>query len=374
MDDGYSRRSFLGAGMTAAAAAAWDASLAAQEKTSQPSGTLPLTITAYPYERVRALQDGRVRVAGCQLTFEPDKISLMNQHIFNGPKTRDVSEVGLIPFLLAFCNGEFRDYQLLPVFPLKTFRHKSLFVHTDRGIRQPEDLRGRKVATVGYSSSSLTWIRGILQDEYGVKPEEIHWVVTSKDSGAAQTGKTSKWEKVLPANLKITKAPADKDESQLLLEGEVDAIFHPAEPQAYVERHPKVQRLFPDSRTVERDYYKKTGIFPIMHAVAIRRDLAKQEPWLANAVFEAFSKAKELDYEESRKLRWAYSSLPWYGQEFNETVELMGENFYSYGIKDNRKALESVCRYVFQQGLAKRQPTFGELFVKSTLEMTDVIS
>ena len=153
------------------------------------------------------------------MEFATSKIGELNQHVFSGPQTRDVTEVGLIPYLLAFCNDGFRDYLPLPIFVLKVFRHKSIFVHTDRGIDKPEDLRGRKVATVGYSSSGLTWVRGILQDEYGVSPEEIKWVVTEKDSAAGQTGGVSKWEKLLPPNISVEKAPAGKDESDLLLEG-----------------------------------------------------------------------------------------------------------------------------------------------------------
>lgn len=367
-----SRRSFLKSTTASAVSLPLMATaVSAQEHETSGSGDLPITIAGYPYERVRAIQDGRIGVAGCRVQFETSKIGELNQHVFNGARTREVTEVGLIPYLLAFCNDEFRDYVLLPLFVLKVFRHKSIFVHADKGIRKPEDLRGRKVATVGYSSSGLTWIRGVLNDEYGVAPEDIHWVVTSKDSGKEQTGGVSKWEKVLPKNLSVTRAPADKDESDLLLEGQVDAIFHPAEPRAYVERHPKVKRLFTDCRQVERAYFEKTGIFPIMHSVAIRRDLVEAQPWLSKAVFHAYCQAKQLDYEESRKIRWAYSSLPWYGQEFNETVEIMGRNFYSYGVEQNRKALGAVCRYVYQQGLAKRELNVEELFVESTLNLRD---
>lgn len=332
---------------------------------------LSLTLAGYPYERVKAIQHGQVGIEGCRVEFESSKIGELNRHVFDGPQTRDVSEVGLVPYLLAYCNDGFRDYLPLPIFVLKVFRHKSIFVHTDRGIEQPTDLRGRRVATVGYSSSGLTWVRGILEDEYGVSPQEIRWVVTAKDSAKQQTGGASKWEKLLPPELSIERAPAGKDESQLLLEGSVDAIFHPAEPRAYVERHPKVKRLFRNCQEVERAYFKKTNIFPIMHLVAIRRELTERHPWLAKAVFEAYCQSKQLDYEESRKIRWAYSSLPWYGHEFDETVDLMGPNFYSYGVPQNRKALETVFRYLHTQGLAKRELTVDELFVESTLTLDD---
>jgi 4,5-dihydroxyphthalate decarboxylase len=333
---------------------------------------IPLAIAGYPYDRVAAIQDGNVKVHGCDVRFEPSKIGELNRHVFSGPRTRHVTEVGLIPYLLAFCNGGFREYLPLPLFVLKVFRHKSIFIHADRGISEPKHLKGRRVASVGYSSSALTWIRGILHDEYGVSPEQIRWVVSAKDSAEGQTGGASKWEKLLPSNLSVEQAPAEKDDSELLLEGAVDAIFHPAEPRAFVERHPKVRRLFADCRTVERAYFKKTGIFPIMHLVAIRRDMVQEHPWLPEAVFAAYCQAKQQDYAESTRIRWAYSSLPWYGQEFNETVELMGANFYSYGIPQNRKALDTVFRYLHEQGLAQRKLTIGELFVESTLGLDDV--
>lgn len=367
-----SRRTFLQTGAAIAlGTAALSSKAKAQDGSNEKSEGIPITIAGYPYERVRAIEDGSVKIAGCNVTFESSSIGKMNQHVFSGPGTRDVTEVGLIPFLLAFCNGEFRDYEALPIFVLKVFRHKSIFIRTDRGITKPEDLRGRKVATVGYSSSGLTWIRGILKDEYGVSPEEIQWISTSKDSAATQTGGVSKWEKILPANVSITNAPIGRDESDLLLDGDVDAVFHPAEPQAYVDRHPLVDRLFCDHRKVEREYFAKTKIFPIMHLVAIRRELAEAKPWLRKAVFEAYSQAKQLDYAEMRRIRWAYSALPWYGQEFNETRELMGENFYSYGIKENRDALGAAFRYLHDQGLANRRLKIEELFHSSTLDLKD---
>ena len=250
----------------------------------------------------------------------------MNTDVFSGPQSREVTEIGLHPFMLAYANEGFRDYSLLPVFPLRVFRHRSIFIRTDRGIEKPEDLRGKRIATPGFSSTSLTWLRGILQHEYGVKPEDIQWVVSSKDSSAKAAGKVSKQESVVPKGLSVTQGPEGKDESDLLESGDVDALFHAAEPRAYVQGHPKVARLFGDYRKAERAYYAKTGIFPIMHAVAIRNDVASAHPWLPKAVFYAYSKAKKMMYGELKKLGWATISLPWVGQEIEETRKLMGDN------------------------------------------------
>jgi 4,5-dihydroxyphthalate decarboxylase len=176
-------------------------SLAADK--ANPSKKLPVTVSGYTYDRVTALADGAVSVDGCDVTFSEGKIGTMNTHIFNGPGTVDVTEVGLHPFMLAYANDRFRDYSLLPIFPLRVFRHKSVFIRNDRGISKPEDLKGKKIATPGYSSTSLTWIRGILEHEYGVKPTDVEWYVSRVDSAAATTGSPSKQENILPNNITI---------------------------------------------------------------------------------------------------------------------------------------------------------------------------
>ncbi len=256
----FSRRELLAAGLASSTAISTGSALGSQsdaDTAGQADSTnqMPIRLAGYPYARVQALRDALVSVNGCQVHFEESRIGELNQHVFSGPATRDVSEVGLIPFLLAFCNDDFRKYQLLPLFVLKVFRHKSIFVRADNGITEPQDLRGRRVATVGYSSSGLTWIRGLLQDEYGVKPEEIQWVVTPKDSASQQTGGASKWEKQLPASLQFEMAPDGMSDSELLLDGQVDAIFHPAEPRAFVQRNPRIRRLF------EGPSYGGTSVF-----------------------------------------------------------------------------------------------------------------
>ena len=286
---------------------------------SEAAAKLPITMAGYNTDRIRALMDGRVQVAGCDAKFQVAGIGDMNTHVFNGPRTREISEIGLTPFVLAYANDGFRAYTLIPVFPLRLFRHKSIFIRTGSGIKRPEDLKGRKVATAGYSSTSLTWLRGIVQHEHGVRPRDIQWVISTKDSSADAAGKVSKQEQVLPDGIPFTHGPAGMDESDLLVNGEVEALFHAAEPKAFMKGDPRIQRLFPDARAVERAYYAKTGIFPIMHAIAMRKDTIEENPWLPKAVFEAYSQSKKMTFEYMRKLGWALDSLPWFGQEFEET-------------------------------------------------------
>lgn len=363
----FIRTTALTAGAISTLAACSHVPVQAKEKSSR----LSLKSAGYRFSRFKALVDGQVKINGCEVQFEEMGIGDMNMNVFSGPGSLDFTEIGLHPFMLAYANEGFRDYTLLPVFPLRLFRHKSIFVRTDRGIRKPEDLKGKTIATPGYSSTSLTWIRGIMEEDYGVKPEDIKWISASKDSSAKVSGKVSKQEQVTPKGISIKAGPKGRDESDLLESGDVDALFHAVEPRAYIQGHPKVARLFPDYRAVERAYYSKTGIFPIMHAVAIKKDLLHQNPWLAKAVFDAYSQSKQIAYQYMAKLGWASDMLPWYGQEYEETRNLMGANFYSYGIKGNRKTLEALCRYSYQQGLSSRKLKLEELFDPLGLELSE---
>jgi 4,5-dihydroxyphthalate decarboxylase len=336
--------------------------LASQKELSITKPLLSIKVAGYDFKRLEALFDGRVKIKGCDATFQKVGIGDMNTDAFSGPQTYDVTEIGLHPFMLAYANDNFRDYTLLPIFPLRLFRHKSIFISTDSGIKVPKDLIGKTIATPGYSSTSLTWIRGILQDEYGITAQDVKWITSAKDSSADLAGKISKNEKIIPKGITITSGSKGKDESDLLISGEAEALFHAAEPKAYIEGNPRVTRLFPDYRKAEHAYYKKTGIFPIMHAVAIRTSLLKKHPWLAKAVFDAYSESKQLAYNYMTKQGWLNDMLPWYAQELTETRALMGKNFYSYGLEDNRKALETLFRYSHEQGLSNRELRVDDLF------------
>ena len=368
------RRVFVKNAIVSALLASSARGIGGTENTADKLKKLSLKMSGYELDRVSGLVDGRVNVAGCDASFEIAGIGDMNTDVVSGGQTRDVTEIGLHPYMLAYANEGFRDYSLIPVFPLRVFRHKSIFININSGIKKPEDLRGRKVATPGFSSTSLTWLRGIVQHEYGVRPEEIEWVVSTKDSSAGVAGKVSKQESMIPDGLKVTNGPEGKDESDLLVDGDVDALFHAAEPRAYVQGHPNVVRLFSDYRQTERDYFKKTGVFPIMHAVAIRNSLVDKHPWLPEAVFDAYSQAKQMMYTDLRKMGWATISLPWAAKELEETRALMGENFWPYGVEANRKALETLFQYSYEQGLSSKKLKIEDVFHPSTLNFADTTS
>ena len=377
---GTSRRDFVrGAAVAAGAAGVLSAcgespapsNAVAHGSTAEQTGGPPISIAGYRFPRVEALADGRGPVEGCAATFSEGKIGDLNTNTFSGSQAFDVTEIGLHPFMLAYANQGFRDYSLLPVFPLRIFRHKSVFIRNDRGINRPEDLNGKTIGTPGYSSTSLTWIRGMLEDEYRVASTDVTWMVAKKDSSAADAGKVSAQENVIPEGINLVEGPAGLDESDLLEAGEVDALFHAAQPRCFLEGHPQVRRLFPDPRSTEREYFAKTGIFPIMHAVAIKNSVADQHPGLVEAVFNAYSEAKALSFQEMFRTGWIFDSLPWYGQELEETRSLMGDNFYSYGIGPNRKTLETLFRYSHRQGLASRELNIEELFHPASLKLVE---
>lgn len=332
---------------------------------------LNLSVAGYPVNRLKPLIDGKVKIEGAQIEFTKGSIGDLNSSTFNGTQPYDITEIGLHPFMLAYANDNFRDYTLLPIFPVRIFRHKSVFIRNDRGINKPEDLIGKTIGTPGYSSTSLTWLRGIFKDEYGVNPKDINWVISNKDSSSDASGKISKQEQVNPDGVNISMGTPGLDESELLVSGEVDALFHAVEPKAYLDGNPLIVRLFPDSKRVEQSYYSKTGIFPIMHAVAVRKSLLEENPWLTEAIFKAYSESKKQDYIFMRKYGWVFDSLPWYGQELESTTKIMGNNFWPYGIDVNRKTLETLFRYSYEQELSSRELTIQELFHSSGLNLTE---
>jgi len=366
----FIKKSALGAGLLSSLGSL-ELFSQSQKLHSSMSDALHLKMAGYDYQRVSALFEKKVGIEGCTFEIEKSGIGEMNTTAFDGPQTYDVSEIGIVPFILAYGNQEFRDYYLLPVFPLRMFRHKSIFIRTGGPIRSPKDLKGKKIGTTGYSTSSLTWIRGMMQDEYGISPMDVEWVLAKKDSSADVGGKASKQEQVLPEGLKMSYGTPGMDESDLLLNGEVDALFHAVQPKAFVKGDPKVGRLFSDSRKVEQEYYAKTGIFPIMHAVAVRKTLLDEEPGLAESLFKAYSEAKTMNYNYMNKLGWAYDTLPWYGQEHEDTKRAMGTNFWPYGMDANRKTLETICRYCFEQGFIKKEINYEDMFFPGSMTFSE---
>jgi 4,5-dihydroxyphthalate decarboxylase len=331
-----------------------------------------IKVAGYSYDRVRAIEDGRLGLQGYDVSFHVENIYQLNEQVFGPARTYEVSETGLIPFVIKAANDDFREYTLIPVFISRIFRHRNIFVRTDSGIETPEDLRGRRVGTPGYGMSATTWIRGFLQDVHGVNPEDMYWVETtaSSDGGALQTDKFGQY--LFPDDFPFEKGPPGVDESELLLSGDVDAIITAITPRAYLDGNPMVKRLFPDFRSAEQEYYSMTRVFPIMHVIAMRRDVADANPELPAMVFDMYSQAKQAAYDDLETTTSLKVTLPWVTQEFEDTQALMGENFWSYGVRANSKELELVMRYTYEHGLARRQLEVEEVFHPSTLELIEM--
>jgi 4,5-dihydroxyphthalate decarboxylase len=326
---------------------------------------LPITIATWDYDRVRALTDGRVQVEGCDVNYLTMPVEeCFERAYFHGEF--EVAEIGFSPFLIALSRGP-TPYVALPVFLSRTFRHSAVYTRSDRGIEGPADLRGKRIGVPEYQMSAVMWFRGYLQDEFDIAAKDINWV----QAGLENPGRRDKFPLNLPAGFPLS-SRNDASLSALLAAGELDAVMSARRPSCFIDGHPKVRRLFPDYRTAERDYYRRTGIFPIMHALGIRRDVYDNNRWLPASLFKAFLQAKRIadaDLAETTALK---IGLPWITAEYEATAEVMGADFWSYGVEANRKTLSTMARYSYEQGLAVRLVDVDEMFAQGNLSETRV--
>ena len=333
--------------------------------------TAKIKVAGYPYDRVQAIKDGVVGIDQADVSFHNEGIYSLNDHAFGPDKTYEVTELGLIPYVTKYINEGFRGYIPIPVFISRTFRHRDIYVNVNSGIEKPEDLRGKRVGTPGYGSSSCTWIRGMLHDEYGVAPGDMNWIETTKSSdikGVVNSGSGAGSRYELADDFPLVRGAPGVDESELLLSGGCDALITAITPTAYAERNPNIRRLFTSPKSAEQAYFKKTGLFPIMHVVAIQADAAKAKPWLPAAALQMYTEAKQIAYANLGTTTVLKTTLPWAMDEYEETQKLMGDDYWRYGIEANRKELDLVMRYTYEQGLVKRQIDFEELFHPATLK------
>ena len=328
---------------------------------------LSITIATWDYDRVRPLVDGRVRVEGCDVNY----ITMPVEECFERAyfhREFEVAEIGFSSYLIALSRGT-PPYVAVPAFLSRMFRHSSVYVRSDRGIAGPADLKGRRIGVPEYQMSAVLWFRGFLQDEHGIAAGDIDWV----QGGLENPGRRDKFPLNLPAGFPLSAAPEGATLSQMLADGALDAVMSARRPSCFVERHPKVRRLYPDYRTAERDYFRRTAIFPIMHAVGVRRDVHEAQPWLAASVYKAFAQAKRLADAEFAETTALKIGLPWVNAEYDATRELMGEDFWSYGLNEaNRGTLAAMARYSYEQGLAVRLLAVEEMFAESTMSETRV--
>lgn len=308
---------------------------------------LSLTFACESYDRIRALQDGRVRPEGIDLNI----LALpVEETFYRQARYRefDVSEMSLSSYLLTLDSDD-PPFVALPVFPSRMFRHQSIYVNTGSGIAAPADLIGKRVGVPEYQLTAVVWQRGILAEHHGVPVESVRYFT----GGMEQPGRSEKIRLRLPPEISVTPIGPGQTLSALLADGELDAVYAAGEPAGF-GRLPRIGRLFEDFQSAEVDYYRTTGIFPIMHVVVVRRTLYERHPWIARSLTKAFDAALEVAYTDLAQRNALKVMLPWLARHLDETVAVLGPRYWDYGLEANRHVLETFSRYSHEQGLAAR--------------------
>jgi 4,5-dihydroxyphthalate decarboxylase len=327
---------------------------------------VPVTIACGNYDRTRAIRDGRVKVEGCDVTYLP----MYPEEIFHRAfkfQEFDISEISFSSFIRTVANGT-SAYIGIPAFVSRIFRHSGIYIRKGAGIEKPEDLRGKRIGVPEYQITAVVWMRGMMQHEYGVKPAEIHWF----SGGQEQAGREERTPLKPIPGLDLKTIPHDKTLVGMLRDGELDALFTARGPSSFLAGEPHITRLFPNTRQAEQAYYKKTGLFPIMHLVGIRRTLVEKYPWLPTSVYKAFCEAKALAMIDLRDVNALMVTLPWLEAETRETSAIMGDDFWKYGIAENLPQIEALTQYIYEQGLADRKVKVEELFHPSVFDISKV--
>lgn len=324
------------------------------------------TLTAgFTYsDRIRPLLDGRVEVPGYTLDIRClDAQTLFRQTLQEG--TFDVSELSMASHIVTTARGG-SDFVGVPAFLSRAFRHGCVYVRSDRGIGAPGDLSGRRVGLVEYQQTAALWMRGILADEYGVAPQSISWVT----GGLTRPQLTDRIPITLPADIRVERSPRSLDD--LLRAGDIDAVIAPTPPPCVGDPSVPLCRLFDDHREAEIAWHRRTGFFPIMHTVVVRRGLAERDPALPPALFEALAAAKRLAFRDL-EAGTPTVMLPWADWQVARTREILGRKYWSYGVPGNEDEIAAMCRYAHADGLSPRPIGIAELFWPGTRSLTDAV-
>jgi len=322
---------------------------------------LNLSVAVRDYDRTRPLTDGLVQIDGVDPVFmalDPEEIFF---RAFRHAEF-DICELSLSSFTIKTAQGNC-PYVGVPAFVSRAFRHTSIYVRTDR-IKKPADLKGKRIGVPEYQLTANVWARAILEDDHGVKPSDIHWI----RGGLEEAGRPEKIAITLPEDVRLDNAPEGRTLSSMLEVGEIDAFIGPRVPSGFERGHPNIGWLFPDPVAAAKDYYKRTGIFPIMHLVGVRREIVEKQPWLPAAVLKAFDRSKTIALERLADTSSAKVTLPFVEERLMEARALMGRDYWSYGVAPNRNTLETFLRHHHSQGLSPRLVKVEEMFHPATFE------
>jgi 4,5-dihydroxyphthalate decarboxylase len=319
-------------------------------------------MACWNYDRTRALVDGRVRPEGVELNYlalpvEETFFRMLRHREF------DVAEMSLSSYVVSLSRPE-HPFVAIPVFPSRFFRHSCIFVNAASDIREPKDLVGKKVGTPEYQMTAAVWIRGILSDDYGVATNSV----TYYTGGEEQPGRPEKLALDLPSDIRVIRIGPDQTLSSMLASGDIDALYTARTPTTFQSGNGRVKRLFEEFQSVERDYFRRTRIFPIMHTVVIRREVYERNPWIAQSLTKAFCAAQRETYEDLSQTAALKTMLPWLTAHVEETRREMGADFWPYGFQENRHTLATFLRYAYEQGLSKQVLEPERLFAPATLE------
>jgi 4,5-dihydroxyphthalate decarboxylase len=326
-----------------------------------------LTMALGPYEHIRDLQTGEVTVEGADLNF----LNLPTLEIFHRMTERqefDVSEMSFGRYAGLRAQGDDRLIAL-PIFLSRVFRHSSIFIRRDGAIREPSDFKGkRKIGVPEWSQTAAIYIRGWFMHEAGGRIEDVDWVLGGLNAPNAHAEPVN-----LPPHIR-NRHVSDRSLNQMLLDGELDALFTASAPHGFGSKESKIVRLFPDFMAAEETFYRKTGIFPIMHIVCMRRDLAERHPWLPLNVLKAFELAKKNSLDRLKFPSMSRYALPWGNAYVARTRGIFGEDFWPYGVTANRRTLEAFVQYAYEQGVCRRLLTVEELFAAGAMDSSTFYS
>jgi 4,5-dihydroxyphthalate decarboxylase len=322
---------------------------------------LRLNLACWNYDRTRALADGLVQADGIDLNYLDLPVE---ETFFRMLRYREfeVAELSLSSYTVSMF-GKQRPFIAIPVFPSRFFRHSCIYVNADANIRTPKDLIGRRVGIPEYQMTAPVWIRGILSEHYGVPVDSV----TYYTGGEEQPGRLEKLPLNLPPHIKVQPIGEKQTLSTMLARGDIDALYTARMPSTFSLTGGTVRRLFENYKDVEQEYFRKTRIFPIMHAVAIRRDVYEQHRWAAQSLYKAFVEAQRRTYEDLYMTAALKAMLPWLTSHVEETRSLMGDDFWAYGFESNHATLSTFLRYHHEQGLSKRLLEPEELFAPETM-------
>jgi 4,5-dihydroxyphthalate decarboxylase len=317
------------------------------------SKKLHLTLACGDYEIVRPLMEGTVQPDGIELTVLTNMTSDTRHWRMIRNREFDVCELSMSSYLLAKSTGQ--PFAAIPVFLHRRFRHGFIFINANKGIQKPTDLVGRNVGLRNFQATSNLWIRGILEHEHQVPHKKIRWCTQDEEEV----------EFTPPKDLMLQRIPTGKNVEKMLVEGELDALIHPELIQAILKRDPRVKRLFENYKELEVDYYKRTGIFPIMHTTAIKQEIVDQYPWVLHNLLEAFQRAKEVAYKRMENPRRV--PLAWFRHALEEQEDILGRDPWVYGLGEaNGRNLETLIQYSYEQGLLGKELSLEELFIETT--------